>query len=167
MADRPGITNVTKNKVFDIKQFNTDFEKQLEDRKKAIERKEKDELEKLTQVEVLPKLHELSIARILINFKDSLFETLDDLLAFKFELETFTKNNRLFYLGLLIVLFVTFTYVITSLVGEDIPEVKQEKYEIQFIYGEKEKPAPKPARGIKTEEEIKKAVKTIRKNLKK
>ena len=56
-------------------------------------------------------LYELSIGKTLINTKDTIFGILDDLLRFKFETETFTKNNRLYYLGIIIIMIVCLTFL--------------------------------------------------------
>ncbi len=46
----------------------------------------------------------IGFKEILVNFKDTLFNLIDDLLQYKFTIDTFTKNNRLLYLGMLLII---------------------------------------------------------------
>jgi len=56
-------------------------------------------------------IYEESVGNMLINFKDSIFNTLDDILQKKFSIETITKNNRLFYWGMLLVIIALVMYL--------------------------------------------------------
>ncbi len=53
---------------------------------------------------------------LLINFKDTLFNIMDDLLQHKFTIDTFIKNNRLLYLGILLIIisFIIFIFYILT-----------------------------------------------------
>ena len=57
--------------------------------------------------------------KILIDTKDSVFETLDDLLQQKFSAEMMVKDNRLFYLGLAILFIALFIYSYNILISDD------------------------------------------------
>ncbi len=54
---------------------------------------------------------------ILINFKNSLFNTMDDLLQYKFTTDTFTKNNRLLYLGILSIIISIIIFIFYILIA--------------------------------------------------
>ena len=51
------------------------------------------------------------IGQILIDTKDSLFNTLDDILKNGLHIDTFTKDNRLFYIGLTLIFVALFISV--------------------------------------------------------
>lgn len=126
---------------FNEKKFNANFDKYLDDQEKAAKKKEADELEKLEKIEEAKKIHQMTLADILINFKNSLFGLTDDLLEFKFTMETFTKENRLLYLGMFIVLFMVFIYIIQLIVGNNDEKQKPTQLvEIKVSY-DKNKPA--------------------------
>lgn len=91
--------------AFDIVDFNKKFDIYLDQEKakriiteqKFLEAKDFERKEK--------QLHEYTFIELLVNMKDALFDILDDIASFNITSETFTKNNRLFYLGLLMIIF--------------------------------------------------------------
>ncbi|ARF09247.1 hypothetical protein Catovirus_2_196 [Catovirus CTV1] len=93
--------------------FNKKFEQEKELVKQLNNQKEKDRLDKLNNANnIQPKsLYELSVIDILIGIKDSWFEMIDELLQGKFDVITFTKNNRLFYIGITIIVIVLMLYM--------------------------------------------------------
>ncbi len=99
--------NVTTDGEFDVVQFNKRFEQALRverEKRNLLERKRLDKLG--TSIKDRP-IHELTIGEILFNVKDTIFSILDELVYFKFDsMKTFyaifTRQKRLFYLGLLI-----------------------------------------------------------------
>lgn len=91
--------------------FNQKFEQNKELTKQMIKNRERDRLDKLNQNNDTKSLWELSVPEILVNTKDSWFETFDDLLDGKFNYDVFIKNNRLFYFGLTLILVSIFVYV--------------------------------------------------------
>lgn len=99
-----------ETKAFDIKEFNRNFEKYLVDRDRARKLAEKTRLDQYeTTVTPEKKITEMTLGEILIKMKDSLFDLLRDLLTLKFNWDLFTQDDRLLYLGLLLL---TFTIVI-------------------------------------------------------
>ena len=64
------------------------------------------------------KIYNENIGRILINMKDELFDLLDDLIQNKIEIKTFTKNNRLFYIGILFVTLSIFLLGYIIIIGD-------------------------------------------------
>lgn len=109
---------------FEVDRFNRDFEQYAERRREVMDKKIKEKLDELNQPEPEPPIYDLPVGDILINTKDGLFNMLDDLLQFNFSWETFTKDNRLFFIGLTLVLIALFVYVYSMFV--DTPtRVKQ------------------------------------------
>ena len=106
------------NGEFDADKFNLGFDQYREKRKKEMEKKMRVNLDELNKPEEITPLYNQSIGQILINTKDSMFQILDDLLQNKFTLDTFTRNNRLFYIGLVFVLIACFMYLYTLYIDD-------------------------------------------------
>lgn len=97
---------------FDLDKFNLYFDQYIDKRKKEMKKSMFLNLSRLNaQVNEIP-IYKESLGQILINTKDTLFNILDDMLQFNFKKDVFTKNNRLFYLG---ILFLILAIVIYSL----------------------------------------------------
>lgn len=101
----------SSNGDFDINKFNRFYEQYREKRKKA---KRVNMIKKLAELNIpeeeIP-IYDESVGNMLINFKDAIFNTLDDTLQRKFSIETITKNNRLFYWGMLLVIIAFIMYL--------------------------------------------------------
>ena len=91
--------------------FNQKFEQDKELTKQMIKNRERDRLENLNQNNNSKSIWDLSVIEILVNTKDAWFETLDDLLEGKFNYDIFTKNNRLFYYGITLMLVSILIYI--------------------------------------------------------
>lgn len=101
------------NNEFDVNEFNKAFEEQ-----QVNDNKEKEELDMMKKVIEKEKLHDMSLGKILINMKDEIFGILYDLISINYEsfdtfLDIFTKNNRLFYIGLFLIIICIFLYLIS------------------------------------------------------
>ena len=106
------------NPDFDIVQFNKQFE-DVQKKFAEVAKEKEDQRLKLLYKEDKPKtIDQLTVAEILINMKDSIFGTLDDLLRYRFTTTTFTIKNRLFYLGLFILLSVITIYILKNVLEE-------------------------------------------------
>jgi hypothetical protein len=127
MTNRPSGPVESAFRTFDIDKFNQQFNKYLEDQRQERVKRESQKIIDLSQVEVKKKLHEMSIGEILLTMKDEIFALLDDLINGKFELDTFLKNNRLFFIGLLILLFVYFYQMVSLVFGYDEKECPEGK----------------------------------------
>ena len=103
---------------FEIDRFNRDFEQYKERRKIEMKKKLDKKLEELNKPEEPIPIFNQSIGQILIQTKDALFNILDDLLQFKFTYETVLKDDRIFHLGITIVLITIFLLLYTVIVGE-------------------------------------------------
>lgn len=106
------------NKRFDLGKFNKVFDVNREITKRNQRVEELEKLSRLSKVETHTSLYDLNISQILVNTKNSWFNLLDDLLEQRFQLDTFTKDNRLFYIGLTIVFIAIILYLYTVLTTE-------------------------------------------------
>lgn len=89
---------------FDIDRFNRDFDQYKQKRKDQMKEEIDRKLAELNRPpEVIP-VYNLSIGQILVNMKDSVFDIIDDVINFKIYNGMLLKNNRMFYLGLFIII---------------------------------------------------------------
>lgn len=114
-----GLNGIDINKQIDLGRFNKEFDrtKQI-----AINNQKLNDLTKLNELskeEKKEKLYNLNMSEIILNTKDTWFNVLDDLLDQQFKLQTFTKENRLFYIGVTILLFGIIIYLYISLSREE------------------------------------------------
>lgn len=101
---------------FEVNRFNRDFEQYKERRKDQMRKKLDEKLNILNRpVEPLP-IYNQTVGEIAIGMKDAMLSILDDLLLFKINFHTFTKDGRLFYLGLVFILILIFIYFYDLLV---------------------------------------------------
>lgn len=112
-------SNVSSNKL-DIQEFNKNFEKKIEQSKGENKILERNRLERLNKQQIEKKPYQLSVAEILIAIKDSWFGIIDDLLQRQFYIETFIKKNRMFYIGLTIVIIAIIFYLYDTIIDNSI-----------------------------------------------
>ena len=67
------------------------------------------------------------MGEIIIGIKDTWFGILDDLLLQRFTFDTFTKDSRLFFIGITLVIFGIVFYVYGYLVDENEEPQPREK----------------------------------------
>ena len=121
------MNNFYSNNDFDVNKFNQDFEAI---QNKNLKEKENDE-EKDDDEEVnYPKktLNDMRLGSLFSNMKDEVFGTIYDMLSLNYKdsfTEIFTKNNRLFYIGIFLVLVCIVLYVISYLFFYPKPEDKK------------------------------------------
>jgi hypothetical protein len=65
------------------------------------------------------KLYDLPVDQILIRTKDVILEVLDELLENKFTIESLNKGNRMFFIGVSIILTTILLYFFYELVSKD------------------------------------------------
>lgn len=111
--DTPG------TKKFDLGQFNIIFERNKEVAKESQRINDLNKLNALSQTETKVSLYNLTLFQIIVNTKDTWFNLLDDLLDQRFELATFTKDNRLFYIGVTIVFFALIIYLYILIISDE------------------------------------------------
>ena len=111
------------NGEFDIDKFNGHYEQYRDRRRNEMKKKMKEKLDELNAPTPTISVYEQSIPKILSDTKESVFNTLDDLLQGSFKIDTFTKDNRLFFIGITLIFMALFVYIYSVLVGDN-----QEKY---------------------------------------
>lgn len=95
----------TSSGEFNLALFNQKFRDEQIKRLSFYRNEERKRLDKLNElVPAQPKLHELTIGQHLLNMKNSNFNLMEDLMTKPFEISLLTKDNRLFYLSLLILI---------------------------------------------------------------
>lgn len=109
------IFKVDKDK-FEIDRFNRVFDQYIDRRKEEMKKRMEQRLNELNKPVDPPPIYNLPLGEILIKTKDSMLNMLDDLLRFRFNLDTFTKNNRLFHIGVLTIIIglVIYLYAVLS-----------------------------------------------------
>lgn len=117
---------------FDIDAFNRDYEQYKVRRKNQMERNMALKLAEYNKPKEFRPIYKYSLGEILINTKDSLFEILDDILQKRFSPETFTKNNRLFYLGIFIIFVACFVFLYSIITSEESEKYKNTTSNIEI-----------------------------------
>jgi hypothetical protein len=97
----------------DLSKFDIIFERNKEIVKQNQDLQNIEKLNTLSQKTEQVSLYNLSIFQIIVNSKNAWFHLLDDLLDQRFEMDTFTKENRLFYIGITILLIAIILYLYT------------------------------------------------------
>jgi len=111
--------NYYDNNEFDINNFNMKFEKLQEEKKKKKELESEEYLKKLeSNGEQDKKIMDLNILEIFINTKNEILDLVYEIISFDYEtlqdfIKLFTKNNRLFYVGLFLLLVSAVLYIIS------------------------------------------------------
>jgi hypothetical protein len=108
--NQPSITPIKSNQLdFDINKFNIEFEQQL--------REHELKQQPILQTEIIEpkKLHQYTIGELLLEYKNSVVDIIDDLVMFRFNnleelTNIFLKNNRLLHIGITIILLSLFLY---------------------------------------------------------
>ena len=110
--------NYYDNNNFDLEKFNKRFKK-LQYEEKENENLEREQyLKTFEKKEEIKKITDLSVADILTNTKNEVLDLTYEIISFEFEgfsgfTDLFTKNNRLFYVGLFMLLICCVLYFIS------------------------------------------------------
>lgn len=107
------IVNANKNKNFDAQKFNKEFVFKKEEAKIQNRIKDQKKLDYLNDRanSTRPPLYKLNLSELLIGIKDTWFGILDDLLAWNINSKILTKRNRLFFIGLTLIIFSVILYL--------------------------------------------------------
>lgn len=119
---------------FDIDRFNRNFDQYRERRKVIMNAQMEDRLAELNKPPPDIPIWNRPIGTILIDMKDSLFGIIDDLLSYKFNINIFIKDNRLFYLGLFILISILTVFLLGLLVNLDNNTEKVDKVIKHYYY---------------------------------
>lgn len=103
---------------FDFDKFNLKFDQYKERRDAEKEKNMQEKLAKLNKPKKIIPIYGQPIGQVLIDTKNSLFELLDDILQGEINPITFTKNHRLFYIGLVLLFIAIFMYIITIVTND-------------------------------------------------
>jgi hypothetical protein len=107
---------------FDIDKFNREFDQYKIKRKEEMREQIQKKLDILNRpVEEIPP-YELSIGEIAVNTKDAIFNIIDDLLNFKFTWNILTREHRLFYLGIFMIMIAIIVYLYWFFMTDEINE---------------------------------------------
>jgi hypothetical protein len=128
-----GIGSGPSNKN-DLGKFNIVFDRKKEIAKEAQRIKDLNKLSALSEETKPVSPYNLSLFQIIVNTKDAWFNLMDDLLDQRFEIETFTKENRLFYIGITILVFATILYCYAVLSQDTVTKIEPEVQKIYYIY---------------------------------
>jgi hypothetical protein len=123
-----------KTRKFNLGRFNKEFEKRINVHKNEKKLEELKKLEKLKEEKSDKKISELTISEILIGTKNTWFHLLDDLLDQNFGKDTFTKDNRLFYVGLTFFILAVILYLYLMMSNKENKSHNENKSNIQKIY---------------------------------
>lgn len=104
---------------FDINKFNSSFDKSKDDNKLINKEHDNEVLQKLNSFTDSKPLYKNTISEIIIGIKNTWFYLLDDLLEQKFTFDTFTKENRLFYVGITLVCIAVILYFYNFFTSDD------------------------------------------------
>lgn len=122
------IKNDEQNTHFDLNDFNKEFvfKKKEQELNNEINAREKLDFLDEKANKHKPKLYDLSILNLAIGIKNTWFGILDDLLSDKISSKIFMRNNRLFYIGLTIILLCILLYIY-NFFTEDITDMTQKQ----------------------------------------
>lgn len=87
----------------EVDKFNREFDQYKIRRDQTMKQEMEDKLDELNKPTPPTPLYEKSVGEIVISTKDTVFNMIDDTVKFNFN-NFFTKDNRLFYIGLLIIM---------------------------------------------------------------
>ena len=128
----PETNNFNTNRKFDIGKFNTAFDKNKQTQKAITKYNSEKRLNMLAHQD--GERSNVSIVNLFIDIKNSWFYLIDDLLQQKFEIETFTKENRLFFIGLTLIFFATILLFFNQMNESDEHVESNKIIEKYYIY---------------------------------
>jgi hypothetical protein len=113
--------------TLDIDHYNREFSQYSDKRKEEMKKILAEKLDTLNKPKPVELIYDLGIGQIAINTKDAIFDMLDDTINLRFTNDMLTKNNRLFYLGIVLIIIacLSFFYLMFGLDNND----KHIKYE--------------------------------------
>jgi hypothetical protein len=126
-------TAPNSSKKIDLGKFNVVFERNKELARQSQRVKDIKRLDELSQEKEHVSLYDLSLYQIIVNAKNRWFDLLDDVLDQRIGTDMITKDNRLFYIGLTILVFSTVLYLYVLIVAEP-PRDQANVQKIYHIY---------------------------------
>ncbi len=102
--------------TFDINRFNKLYNDYINKVRSEERSTEKERLEKLNKEFIEGKqISDLTFWELFFNMKDAINDVFNDIFQLKFDKNTLTKNNRLFYIGLFLILIVFIVFILDKL----------------------------------------------------
>ena len=126
-----------KNDKFDAGVFNQEFEETKKKLKTKLSIKDDEILNKLNNTKYEKSILQNNMNDMLIGIKDSWINLLDDFISLRFSISMFTKENRLFYIGLTVFIFTLILYIVEYFFEDDNDNNKQitnKIIETRYIY---------------------------------
>lgn len=96
---------------FNAAEFNKVFEQKIHEQNELNMKLDQERLAKLNSPGAPISIFSLSLMDIFIGIKDTLFGIIDDILTLKFSINIFTKNNRLYFLGIALMIVAVLLYL--------------------------------------------------------
>ena len=103
------------NNELDIDDFNKKFEEIQKNQETTGKEDEDKKLNNFKNNSKKKKFKDMTLIELITNTKKEIFALTDDLIKRKFKIETFTKNDRLFYLGLFLLAVSILIYILSYL----------------------------------------------------
>lgn len=105
-------------KKFDIGEFNKDFEKADAEKELANKIKEDAETAKMSYTVYSKRINEMTLGEILVDWKISFDAIMSDLRNRNLTKSTFTQDNRLFHVGITLLIGILLFYLMYSVLSE-------------------------------------------------
>jgi hypothetical protein len=114
--------------------FNKKFEAEKLRTKNQSKNKEKELNDKLKSIVPYTPIYSQNLWSILINLKNAWFDILDDLLKGNFSWQIFTKDSRLFYIGLTFCIISIILFLLEYITNDEEENKKNSIMEVRHIY---------------------------------
>lgn len=101
--------DLVKNK-FDIAAFNRDFENQMIAKKEEENKKDMEKLKEMNKEIYKKKISEMTTGEIIGEWQSSLTGMINDMIHLKFQPEILFSENRLFFIGITLLIIVILFY---------------------------------------------------------
>jgi len=105
-------------KKFDIGEFNKDFEKTEAEKEATNKIKEDAETAKMSYTVYSKRINEMTLGEILVDWKISFDAIMSDLRNRNLTKSTFTQDNRLFHVGITLLIGILLFYLMYSVLSE-------------------------------------------------
>jgi hypothetical protein len=115
--------------LFDITSFNTAFDEQKKQAKEQTIKIDTDLVKYGTK-----KIYDMSILDIIIGIKDTWFNLIDNVLNKNVSVQTFTKDDRLFYFGITILFITISIYIFGIMFNKDVVDKQNNIQKVYHIY---------------------------------
>ena len=124
--------DLVKNK-FDIKAFNKGFEDYMKNQTEIKHQNEIERLKKLNETKYEKKLTEMTWNEIMSDWKKAISGVLDDILHFRLSPSYLFRDNRLFFVGITLLILAIIFYILILVFGLNYrPNEKNYKFTLDI-----------------------------------